>query len=124
MIPASDMHARWLVRTYCGRHVTETAANESSGEWIARARRTQAALTAALGARVNGADMNQLITDLEELESVQCGTHPDLRVNAAYTVDNTDELTDLIQAQINATITGLLASVEPMNNRAQDKVMA
>jgi len=118
------MHARWLVRWFCGRHVEETDANEPAQAWIARAVRTQAALSAAIGARVNGADMNQLITDLEELESVQCGTHPDLTVNKAYTVDNADELTDRIHRQINTTIDDLLASAEPMNRRAEDKVMA
>lgn len=119
----SDMHARWLVRHYAGRHVAETEACETPAAWIARARRTQAAVNAALGVRINGADLNQLITDFEELESVECGTHPDLRVNNAYTVDNTGELTDRIQAQINATVTELLASAEPMS-RAGEKVPA
>jgi hypothetical protein len=120
----SSMHSRWLVRWFCARHVEETEAHEPVQAWIARAMRTQAALSAAIGLRVNGADMNQLITDLEELESVQCGTHQDLRVNAAYTIDNTDELTDRINRQINNTIDALLASAEPMTRRAEDKVMA
>ena len=80
-------------------------------------------MTAALGARVNGADLNQLITDFEELESVETGTHQDLVVNRAGTVDNTQELTDRIQSQINATVTELLQSAEPLT-RAEDKVMA
>ena len=123
MKPVSDSHARWLVRWYTQRHVAETLWDEPSREWIARARRTQAAMNAAIGARVNGADLNQLITDFEELESVECGTHPDLIVNTAGTVDNTGELADRIQAQINATVTELLQSAEPLT-RAQDKVMA
>ena len=122
-MPASDMHARWLVRHYALRHVAETEWNETPAAWIARARRTQAALNAALGVRINGADLNQLITDFEELESLECGTHPDLVVNNAGTVDNTGELTDRINAQINATITELLTTAEPLT-RAEDKVMA
>lgn len=121
--PASDMHARWLVRHYAQQHVAETEWDEPSKAWIARARRTQAAMNAALGVRVNGADLNQLITDFEELESLECGTHPDLNVNRAGTVDNTQELTDRINAQINATVTELLQSAEPLT-RAEDKVMA
>jgi dTDP-4-dehydrorhamnose reductase len=123
MIPASNMHARWLVRKYAKQHVAETEWNEPSREWIARARRTQAAMNSALGARVNGADLNQLITDFEELESVECGTHPDLVVNNAGTVDNTLELTERVTAQINATITELLACAEPMS-RTGEKVPA
>jgi hypothetical protein len=80
-------------------------------------------MNAALGARVNGSDLNQLITDFEELESVECGTHPDLVVNNAGTVDNTLELTERVTAQINATITELLTSAEPFA-RAQEKVPA
>ena len=123
MNPVSDSHARWLVRWYARQHVAETEWNETPKAWIARARRTQAAMNAALGVRVNGADLNQLITDFEELESLECGTHPDLVVNNAGTVDNTLELTDRINAQINTTITELLASAEPMS-RAGEKVMA
>ena len=123
MNPVSDSHARWLVRWYARQHVAETEWNEPSKAWIARARRTQAAMNAALGVRVNGADLNQLITDFEELESLECGTHPDLVVNNAGTVDNTTELTDRINAQINTTVTELLQSAEPLT-RAEDKVMA
>jgi len=121
--PVSDSHARWLVRWYARQHVAETEARETSGDWIKRATRTQAAMNAALGVRINGADLNQLITDFEELESLECGTHPDLIVNNAGTVDNTAELTDRINAQINATVTELLQSAEPLT-RAEDKVMA
>lgn len=123
MTPASNMHARWTVRHYAKQHVDETEWDETSAAWIARARRTQAAMNAALGVRINGADLNQLITDFEELESVECGTHPDLVRNAALTVDNTLELTERIEAQINATITELLVSAEPMS-RAGEKVPA
>ena len=123
MKPVSDSHARWLVRWYARQHVAETEWNESSGEWIKRARRTQAAMNAALGVRINGADLNQLITDFEELESLECGTHPDLVVNRAGTVDNTQDLADRIHAQINATVTELLQSAEPLT-RAEGKVMA
>lgn len=122
-MPTSDMHARWTVRHYAKQHVAETEWDELPGDWIARARRTQAAINGALGVRINGADLNQLITDFEELESVECGTHPDLIRNAAQTVDNTLELTERVTAQINATITELLTSAEPLT-RAEDKVMA
>jgi len=74
-------------------------------------------------ARVNGADLNQLITDFEELESVECGTHPDLVVNNAGTVDNTLELTERVTRQINDSITELLACAEPFA-RVEEKVSA
>ena len=123
MNPASGMHARFLVRHFAKQHVAETEFNETPRAWIERARRTQAAMNSALGVRVNGADLNQLIVDFEELESVETGTHPDLVRNAALTVDNTLELTERITRQINATVTELLASAEPFA-RTEDKVSA
>ena len=123
MTPASDMHARFLVRHFAKQHVAETEFNETARAWIERARRTQAAMNSALGVRVNGADLNQLIVDFEEWESVETGTHPDLVRNATLTVDNTLELTERITRQINNTVTELLASAEPFA-RTEDKVSA
>jgi len=124
MNAVSGMHARWLIREIAQRHVAETEWNETSRSWIARARRTQAAMTAAIGAKVNGADLNQLITDYEELESVETGTHQDLTVNRAGTVDNTAELTERINAQISATVNWLMEHAEPLTRRAEDRIPA
>jgi hypothetical protein len=124
MIPASDTHARWLVRTYCGKHIDETPKGEPSMDWIARALRTEAALNAALKARVNRINFNEVVSTLEELREVHAGTHPDIEQNAALTINNVPDLLDSLQAQVNATIGDLLAHTEPMTRRAEDKVMA
>lgn len=123
MKPASDMHARYLVRTYCGRHIDDTPADESSRAWIARAIRTEAALNAALSARVNRIHFNEVVSTLEELRSVHAGTHPEIKQNQALTINNVPKMLEDINAELNEQIGELLASAEPMT-RAEDKVNA
>lgn len=112
MRPASDMHARFLVRTYCGRHIDETPAVEEPVEWIGRAMRTEAALNAALCARVNRIHFNQVICALEELRSVHAGTHPDIVQNATLTINNVPELLETLNTEVNEHITELLTHAE------------
>lgn len=115
----TSMHARWLVRWFCERHVEETPAAETSTEWIVRAQRTQTALNAALGARVNQADMFEVITTLEELQSVECGTHPDIKQNAALTINNVPALTEALNFRLTDEVTDLLAHTEPLPRKKE-----
>jgi ABC-type transporter Mla subunit MlaD len=124
MIPASDMHARWLVRRVCAGFVEETPAGETAREEVGRAIRSCAALTASLGARVNPIFMREVIRLFEELHEVHAGTHPEIKQNAALTVNNAPDLIDGLQDQINTAISELLAHTEPMNRRIEDKVSA
>jgi len=118
------MHAAWLVRRVCGRHVEEAPLNESGGEYVARSIRSCAALTATLGARVNPIFMHEVIRLLEELHEVHAGTHHDLDQNAALTVNNSPDLTDRLQVQIRAAVSDLLQHTEPLTRRAEDRIPA
>jgi len=118
------MHAAWLVRRVCGKHVEEAPLNETGGEYVARSIRSCAALTATLGARVNPIFMHEVIRLLEELHEVHTGAHADLRQNAALTVNNAPDLIDRLQQQISAAVADLLAHTEPLTRRAEDKVPA
>lgn len=124
MKPASDMHARWIIRKVCAQHVEETPLNETVRDEIGRAIRSCATLTASLGARVNPIFMREVIRLFEELHTVHAGTNEGIRQNAALTVNNVPDLVDRYQAQINTAITELLAHTEPMTRRADDKVSA
>jgi len=111
------------VRWFCGQHVRETPWDETPHEWYARATRTEAALNSTLRARINRADMNEVITTMEELESVEAGTHQNLKQNAALTVNNKPALLEAINNRLTREIAELLASAEPMA-RAGVKVPA
>jgi len=121
MSPASSMHARWLVRKVCAQHVEETPLNETAHEEIARAIRSCATLNASLGQRVNPIFMREVIRLFEELHEVYSGNHPEIRQNAALTINNVPKMIEDIQAQINDAITELLAHTEPF---AREKVPA
>jgi hypothetical protein len=45
---------------------------------------------------LNWCDIDQLVTYARELGTIENGTHPDLQVNAAATVDNTDHVRDAL----------------------------
>lgn len=116
-------YARFQVREVCRRHVEETPLVESGREEVGRAIRSCAALTAAIGARVNPIFMREVIRLFEELHEVHAGQHPDLDQNAALTLNNKPDLLDRLQEQINHAITELLAHTEPFA-RAGEKVSA
>lgn len=124
MSAVSEMHERWLIRRICSQHVEETPANESAREGTRRAIRSCAALTAAIGVRVNPIFMHEVIRLFAELHKVHAGTHPDLDQNAALTINNKPDMIDRLQEQINAAITELLAHTEPFTIREEDKVSA
>ena len=117
MNPVSPMHAAWLVRRVCGRHVEEAPLNETGGEYVARSIRSCAALTASLGARVNPIFMHEVIRLMEELHTVHAGTHADLQQNQALTINNAPDLIDRLQVQISTAVADLLAHTEPLKER-------
>jgi hypothetical protein len=53
-------------------------------------------------------DIEELITSYEELDSVECRTHPELVTNLAGTIDNTPEVTDYLLGRIERETTALL----------------
>ena len=124
MNPVSNTHAAWLTRRVCGQYVEETPADESMAQYVARAIRSCAALTAAIGARVNPIYMAEVIRLFEELHTIHTGTHDAIRTNAALTVNNVPDLIDRYQRDINQAIGELLQHTEPLNRRAEDKVPA
>jgi len=112
------------VKWFCGQHVRETPWDETPHEWYARATRTEAVLNSVLRAAVNRHNMNEIITTMEEIESVEAGTHQDLVQNKTLTVNNKPELLDSLNARLNREVAELLAHTEPLTRRAEDKVPA
>ena len=117
------MHAAWLVRRVCSKHVQETPKDESGPDEIARANRSCAALTATIEERVNPIFMREVIRLFEELHEVHTGRHPDIDRNESLTVNNVPDLIDGLQRDISKAVAALLAHTEPMS-RAGEKVPA
>ena len=115
MNPVTPGHAAWLVRKVCGQHVEEQPADQSQIGEVMRAIRSCAALSAAIGARVNPIFMDEVIRLLEELHEVKAGTHEGIRQNATLTVNNVPALEEALQEQISRAVTDLLAHTEPFD---------
>ena len=104
----TEAGAKIMVQHLVRSFVDATEVAESSQEWVLRARRLQDALGRILGVPVHHEDIEELITSFEELDSVECQTHPELVTNLARTVDNTPDVTDYILGRIERETTALL----------------
>ena len=104
----TESGARIMVTRLCKNFVTDTPADETENEWVARALLLQQQLGRIIGVTPAADDIKELITTLEELESVELGTHQDLVRNSAGTVDNTAALTEHLMNRLNQETTDLL----------------
>jgi len=106
----TEAGARIMVQHLVRSFVDATEVAESSQEWVLRARRLQDALGRILGVTPTHYDIEELITSFEELDSVETGTHPDLKVNLTLTVNNAPELTDYLLGRVERETTALLTN--------------
>jgi phosphoserine phosphatase len=106
----TETGARIMVQALVRSFVDQTLLEESSNEWVARALKTQQMLGRILGVTPAHYDIEELVTSFEELQSVEAGTHTDLKRNATYTVDNSLELTEHLLRRINQETTALLTN--------------
>jgi len=102
--------AHIMVQHLTKNFVATTPANELPVEWVTRARGLQQQLGRVLGVTPAAADIEELVTTFEELDSVEAGTHPDLVRNGAGTVDNTQTLVDHLVQRLNQETADLLTT--------------
>jgi len=106
----TEAGARIMVQHLVRSFVDATEVAESSREWVLRARRLQDALGRILGVLPNHYDIEELITSYEELDSVETGTHPDLKVNLSLTVNNAPAITEALLGRVERETTALLSN--------------
>ena len=106
----TEAGARIMVGHLVRSFVDATELDESSNEWTARALKLQAALGRILGVMPSHYDIEELITSFEELESIEMGTHPELKVNLTLTINNAPQLADYLMGRIDRETTALLSN--------------
>jgi hypothetical protein len=106
----TEAGARIMVGHLVRSFVDATLVEESSNEWAARALRLQAALGRILGVMPSSDDITELITSFEELESIEMGTHPELKVNLTLTINNAPQLGEYLMGRIDRETTALLSN--------------
>lgn len=92
----TDARARQLITSQCRQFVEDTPADEPGHEWDNRVEHLAKHLAAATGADIENAvsELREILTTIEELQSVDAGTHWRIRKNRALTIDNTADLLD------------------------------
>jgi len=105
-ITATGAHI--MTQALCRVFVQQTPARENPANWVKRSLALQASIARIIGFTPTSDDITELVTSLEELESVETGTHPDLVRNEARTVDNSLDLTERLMARINTETWTLL----------------
>jgi hypothetical protein len=105
-ITATGAHI--MAQALCRAFVDQSPAHETPQDWVRRALVLQQSIGRIIGALPTVDDITELVTSLEEMESVECGTHPDLVRNEARTIDNSLALTERIAARINNETWALL----------------
>lgn len=98
----NEVGAALMLQVVTARFVEETPAYEKDSEWVVRAAEFHDRIAKTLGIRARQEDLFELITTLEELQSVEEGTHPD------WTPGTIPELTDHIMGRIAEEISTIL----------------
>jgi hypothetical protein len=97
----TEKQARDTILSQCKQFVEDTPARESSADEDARFENMARFLSFAIGADVYEKAMHELdevITTLQELQSLDVGTHQDIELNESRTVDNRDQIRERLDS--------------------------
>lgn len=114
-------HARAVVLSQCRQFVEDTTWDEPGHVWDRRIEELAKHLDSQTGADIAEKaipDLRELITTLEELQSVDTGTHHRILLNTALTIDNRPDLRDELAGTLHDNVTELL---QAGNFRAVDE---
>lgn len=109
----SEPFARRTILSQCKQFVEDTPANEPQHEEDHRFENLAKFLSWATGADVYEkalSQLDELITTLQELQSLDVGTHQDILLNESRTVDNRDEIRDRLDQLLADNLFQLLQS--------------
>lgn len=109
----AEPFARQTILSQCKQFVEDTPANEAAHDEEYRFENLAKFLSWATGADVYEkalSQLDELITTIQELQSLDCETHPDILLNESRTVDNRDEIRDRLDQLLADNLYSLLQS--------------
>lgn len=106
MITASE--ARQIIRTYCFDYAETEPADITWWEQERAIEDLTLRLSWYVGKLLSATHVMDVLTTIDELDSLENGTHQDLNVNRAGTVNNSIELEDRINQQLDTEIAEVL----------------
>lgn len=104
--------ARATLLSQCRQHVEDTPWDEPGHVWDQRTERLAKFLDVLLGTDISEKamyDLRELLTTLEELQSLDAGTHYRIVMNTALTIDNRPDLRDELNQVLNDNVTEVLS---------------
>jgi hypothetical protein len=111
--PITAYHARFIIAYYCHQY----AANEPANITPIDAERAIEDLTRQLswyvGKTLNSTIIGDIITTIDELDSIDAETHPDIELNETRTIDNRDELRERLDMRLDDEISDALVGWHP-----------
>jgi hypothetical protein len=97
----TEEHAREIILSMCRQFIDdEPARGESLLDVERRTTQLEWDLTASIGASIRPDSLEDLLATLGEIQSVECGTHPELDQNAALTINTAPDLTDRLNERL------------------------
>jgi len=97
----TEVEARQIIREMCSQFIEdEPARSESVMAELDRLEQLEDDITAAIGADIRHGSLADTLTTLDGIQSVECGTHPDLRRNQALTINTAPDILDTLENQL------------------------
>lgn len=107
----TEERARAIILSQARQFVEDTAWDEPGHIWDHRVENLAKFLDNETGADISEkavADLRELITTLEEIQSVDSGTHPSIDLNRSGTIDNRPDLHDTLNQTLRDNLAELL----------------
>lgn len=99
----TERHARAVILATCRQFIEDTPWDEPGTAWDARVEELAKALDHETGADISEKaipDLRELLTTLEEIQSVEAGTHHRIIMNTALTINNRPDLLDELHSTL------------------------
>lgn len=107
----TERHARSVILSQCRQFIEDTPWDEPGTEWDRRVEELAKHLDDQTGADISEKaipDLRELLTTLEEIQSVDAGTHHRIKMNTALTIDNRPDLLDELHELTRQNVSELL----------------
>lgn len=109
----TEERARQIILSHSRQFVEDTTWDEPGHIWDHRVEKLAKFLDNETGADISEKaipDLRELLTTLEEIQSVDTGTHPDIGLNRSGTVDNRNDLRDRLGQTLDDNVRELMQS--------------
>lgn len=97
----TETQARGIVTRMCRKFIEdEPARGETEIETERRTSQLELEISAQIGHLIRPTSLDDILTTLAEVQSVECGTHLDVDQNQALTINTAPDILDRLESQL------------------------